>query len=943
MMILMNMNMRTHIHMCMPSSTLASIEKYVLDALGLAHNGGAGGVRAGVYLLAGFAEEAKALDRARLCRVALATGESLSQVLALIDGVLRGTLAGGMNAEARTEAAACLSAWLELRAAGRTSMSLSTFAESYASLLEAVLALLKENDGVLVSRACDALEHVLQNVPECGQAECAALAAACDVLIAQQHRLAMCPDDVICGLCRVAQAIAEGAPEVVVGSMEGSERIALGLAKFMLQCAALEDQPTSIAESAAEYFMLLNTVPMQERHAQLREPLFNEVLIVFLRRVQFSPEYDALENVDPDESESFRKFREQTMSDILGQTYGILRLHYLRVCGEQITSKASWQVTEAGMFALRCAANSIKMRFYSERLGAGVGGMKQRASTMDPAMEAEARETAAMLRQIFDYIIIGEMHADGQGARVLTSNEMSISHCTSLIGAYAFWFAKHPDAPIEGALVFCIRALLVGRAASQAALAFRAMCSKCADVLTASNDITPVDNLLSNSEKVLSQMMVAPRNGIGTQQRDTSTPSSPTSPLSPTASSISSTSAGALDDEKAVVEGLSRIISSIQSPENAMKMARRLCHPLIHHLQQIVQQLQQLVAHQPGGSVTSLAIGTSNTLHLFASAVRFLDLRAVGGKHPVMGMLEEVWPALQAIGASVEMRATACVVEGLCELLSYAMKSVGVGSAPLLPALVDTLLPVSEAHGYACLLDTFATAAEILGETGNPNIDAALHRAITSSSSSSLEVLRKTGIPESPELARALLEMAHRFALFAPGTVLISNSLVVVLIQMAIAAGACRETDLMRSAYFFLAFLLSPGEKALRNQAWKDNYAPIRGALAAEGASLVRMALVSLAETAPRQLFRQLAGILHLVIDTVGNETFYGFAAPVLSQPDFPGVSSGHLLADASKMFLDLMLKRPPLARGRFDALVSDFAGICRGESTQDVLIAYAI
>ncbi len=41
--------------------------------------------------------------------------------------------------------------------------------------------------------------------------------------------------------------------------------------------------------------------------------------------------------------------------------------------------------------------------------------------------------------------------------------------------------------------------------------------------------------------------------------------------------------------------------------------------------------------------------------------------------------------------------------------------------------------------------------------------------------------------------------------------------------------------------------------------------------------------------------------------------------------------------------FCALALMRPMLPRGRFDALVADFAAVARGEATADVLLAYEL
>ena len=44
---------------------------------------------------------------------------------------------------------------------------------------------------------------------------------------------------------------------------------------------------------------------------------------------------------------------------------------------------------------------------------------------------------------------------------------------------------------------------------------------------------------------------------------------------------------------------------------------------------------------------------------------------------------------------------------------------------------------------------------------------------------------------------------------------------------------------------------------------------------------------------------------------------------------------------EGCQRFLAIALKQPPLGRGRFDALVSDVAGIAAGEETLDALLAY--
>jgi hypothetical protein len=54
-------------------------------------------------------------------------------------------------------------------------------------------------------------------------------------------------------------------------------------------------------------------------------------------------------------------------------------------------------------------------------------------------------------------------------------------------------------------------------------------------------------------------------------------------------------------------------------------------------------------------------------------------------------------------------------------------------------------------------------------------------------------------------------------------------------------------------------------------------------------------------------------------------------------------MSTGLLKPSDCEAFAKLALKQPPLARGRFDALLMDFAAIPRGEGTSDALLAYEL
>jgi len=62
---------------------------------------------------------------------------------------------------------------------------------------------------------------------------------------------------------------------------------------------------------------------------------------------------------------------------------------------------------------------------------------------------------------------------------------------------------------------------------------------------------------------------------------------------------------------------------------------------------------------------------------------------------------------------------------------------------------------------------------------------------------------------------------------------------------------------------------------------------------------------------------------------------------PVVLARPAAGVADGRLTADDCRAFCTAALREPPLPAPLFAALLTDFAGIPRGEATSDALLAY--
>ena len=100
--------------------------------------------------------------------------------------------------------------------------------------------------------------------------------------------------------------------------------------------------------------------------------------------------------------------------------------------------------------------------------------------------------------------------------------------------------------------------------------------------------------------------------------------------------------------------------------------------------------------------------------------------------------------------------------------------------------------------------------------------------------------------------------------------------------------------------------------------------------------------LWSASDSLPRDLIKPLASCLYAIVGFVGAPSI-AWVEKILSDSEFPSNRVGSLSESDKHMFLQLLFRDPPLQKRKFDAMIVDFANICRQEATGDVLVAYAI
>ncbi|CAI5495847.1 unnamed protein product, partial [Closterium sp. Naga37s-1] len=109
-----------------------------------------------------------------------------------------------------------------------------------------------------------------------------------------------------------------------------------------------------------------------------------------------------------------------------------------------------------------------------------------------------------------------------------------------------------------------------------------------------------------------------------------------------------------------------------------------------------------------------------------------------------------------------------------------------------------------------------------------------------------------------------------------------------------------------------------------------------------QGQPVVSSLLLAAAGKAPRDLLRPIATTLHhLILLPDLHPLLPNWLVTALRSPDFQRGVPEAVGEGEMQLFCELVLRQPPLPRQRFEALVADFAALCRSEGTADALLGY--
>ena len=395
-------------------------------------------------------------------------------------------------------------------------------------------------------------------------------------------------------VCRVAVAVSER--DVSTLTRRDARRAFLELTDVVLALVEAHERP--VTEAAADYFLMINTVPVADRHPALGAPLFERLVAACVRRATLPSDFTTWDEAEEDR-DTFSRFREQILADLLDNCYGMTRGQYLAQIGGYLTNANSWQAAEAAVFAARAVAAPLKRRVVpaAKRLGRFAGG-DDGDDENDPAVAADRAASDAFLSQLFQRVgEAGAAAASGRSTRRVreppAGDGVDGAHggiVRVVVGTDVVWRAR-----AGGVAGYLLAAMRVPEAFGRAAVAFGNVCARCGSTF---GDPETLSRLVAGAEAA--------------------TPDAP-----PPRDLGAGGDLGEGDDSRAaIVEGLARIVAGLSDAAVAAEFGKRLAAPAAARARPDRDGSRR---ESRGDARDAVAA----EIRLIASAVRFLEFPSI--------------------------------------------------------------------------------------------------------------------------------------------------------------------------------------------------------------------------------------------------------------------------------------------------------------------------
>ncbi|KAE8977979.1 hypothetical protein PR003_g25879 [Phytophthora rubi] len=378
-----------------------------------------------------------------------------------------------------------------------------------------------------------------------------------------------------------------------------------------------------------------------------------------------------------------------------------------------------------------------------------------------------------------------------------------------------------------------------------------------------------------------------------------------------------------IDDRLLVVEGLVRA-AAVSS--HCSVILQTLLNDSLARLDQV------LVATDD----TTVSVPVCSELQVLGKVMRFLDAPedVAGGRAVTAWAVQLIWPHLDPITPRFE--ADEAVMTALFELYGWCLQSLQQEMAPQLGNIATLIVKVFEERCFVAPLECASVAVDVFGKDASAEIVDSFGGLMGALSQSAFQFFTTHSLAESPEVLRSFFELAYRFLLFCPAAVLTVAEFP-VLIELSLACLGNQDRPSTNAVIMFLTFLLNESTFKLASFTAVINASVLD---AGQTEKWLDSLVGALASKSPSGLYESLSKLFYALLTSFAdNERVRASLMQSLSRDDL-GVAElrPEDRQQVLQLWLSLAAQPSPYSKRRFRGLCTDFAKVCRKESTADTL-----
>lgn len=368
-----------------------------------------------------------------------------------------------------------------------------------------------------------------------------------------------------------------------------------------------------------------------------------------------------------------------------------------------------------------------------------------------------------------------------------------------------------------------------------------------------------------------------------------------------------------------LLEGIAHAFGhSSASHEEICENSSRLAATLAERIQAV---MQSHVSSERAALELGLLVSPLKLLGQNSAQPR---LQIPGREHPAMVYLKQAWPVVESalISGNPQYSARAC--EGIALAIQAARSYVPVQSAQSL--LDGCITEFERSVQNTKTLDCIVAVAEALGE------HSCVYNALARAAS---VIAHHPALP--PAALASFLQAFQSCLLLTPKQALALD--LELLLQRSADAICATEREVARAGMAVVATLFSPGQRACRSRHWQERSGKISSAARSKGKKIIQSALFAVGTTASEHLFGKLGQAIVSLTSVTTRDEWLNWLQEAL-QEGFAGSGAN---ATACEALVNGAKALDRLQRRRFEALVSDFAKVCRGMETNECFVSYAL